>query len=246
MSHDRVVWITGASAGIGRALAETVPWPGTLVIGVSRRGAGDLEAPDGVEVRGLAADLSEPAGWNAVAASFAEHLEPGLTEAVLVHAAADVGPVGFAGEVDSVDYRSAVLLNTVSPPVLGRAFVRAATAAGVPAQVLMLTSGASVYEGWSAYKAGKVEMNAWVEAIGRRLETAGAACRVLAVAPGLVETGMQEILRATDPADFPAKDKFVEANRSGKTRAPADVAGDLWDLLAGDDEPNGAVLDLRG
>jgi benzil reductase ((S)-benzoin forming) len=246
MPHDRVVWITGASAGIGRALVESVPWSDTLVIGVSRSGLGEATSGGpGVERSGLAADLSEPAGWDAVEASFAEHLRPGLTEAVFIHAAADVGPVGFAGEVDSAAYRSAVVLNTASPPVLGEAFVRAAIAAGVPAQVLMLTSGPSVYEGWSAYKAGKVEMNDWVAATGGRLEGTGAACRVLAVAPGLVETGMQEVLRSTDPASFPAKEKFVEANRGGQTQAPADVARELWQLLRGDAAANGAVLDLR-
>jgi benzil reductase ((S)-benzoin forming) len=246
MSHDRVVWITGASAGIGKALVEALPWKNTLVIGVSRSGLGEAIAPDdSVELRSLRADLSEPAGWDAVEASFTEHLRPGLAGAVLIHAAADVGPVGFAGEVDSVAYRSAVLLNTVSPPVLGEAFVRAAATANVPAQVLMLTSGPSVYEGWSAYKAGKVEMNEWTETTGRRLAADNADCRVLAVAPGLVETGMQTILRDTDPADFPAKEKFVEANRTGQTRPPAEVADKLWKVLQEDAAANGAVLDLR-
>jgi benzil reductase ((S)-benzoin forming) len=109
----------------------------------------------------------------------------------------------------------------------------------------MLTSGSTIYEGWSAYKAGKAEMNAWVEATGRELEERGASCRVLAIAPGLVETGMQEVLRDTDAAAFPAKEKFVEANRSGQTLPPAEVARDLWQVLDSDDAANGAILDLR-
>ena len=34
---DTVVWISGASSGIGAALAASVPYPDARVIGISRR-----------------------------------------------------------------------------------------------------------------------------------------------------------------------------------------------------------------
>ncbi len=38
-----IVWITGATSGIGEALARTCPWPDTEIISVSRREHPDHE-----------------------------------------------------------------------------------------------------------------------------------------------------------------------------------------------------------
>lgn len=40
---NSLIWISGASGGIGRAMAETVPWDGARVIGISRRAAPGAE-----------------------------------------------------------------------------------------------------------------------------------------------------------------------------------------------------------
>jgi short-subunit dehydrogenase len=37
MSPSHAVWISGASSGIGAALADSVPYPGARLFGISRR-----------------------------------------------------------------------------------------------------------------------------------------------------------------------------------------------------------------
>lgn len=87
-----LIWISGASAGIGRSLARTVPWTGARVIGISRR------VPEGFEH--LQADLSDPGSWPMVEASFRnEAADFAGGRIVFVHAAGTIDPVGFAGEV---------------------------------------------------------------------------------------------------------------------------------------------------
>jgi benzil reductase ((S)-benzoin forming) len=234
-----LIWISGASSGIGRALAETVPWDGARVIDVSRTGAEGLEH--------VAADLSEPDGWESLASSFVRELDGGEVErAIFLHCAATLHPIGFAGEVDPHDYARQVVLNSASPQVLGDAFVRAAAGHDLDATYLVLTSGAasSVYEGWSAYGAGKAAVDQWVRVVGAERERRDPRCRVLAVAPGVVATPMQETIRSTPQEDFPARDKFVGLHERGELRDPADAARDLWRIVTGDFE-NGAVIDVR-
>ena len=114
-----IVWISGASSGIGQALARTVPFEGARVLSISRRPA------EGVEH--LEADLSDPASWPHVGASFRRELEGFSGErAVFVHAAGTVAPVGFAGEVDDDAYAANVLLNSAAGQVLGHMFLAAA------------------------------------------------------------------------------------------------------------------------
>ena len=234
-----LVFISGASSGIGQALARAVPWKDARVIDISRRGA---EGLDHVE-----ADLSSPSGWQAAGARFEREI-PGFTgeRVVFVHSAGTLAPMGFAGEVDSLEYQAQVLLNSASPQVLGHAFLRAASRTEARCDLLMIGSGAAhtVYEGWSAYCAGKAGVDHWVRTVGAEQARRGGRCKVLCVAPGVVATAMQEQIRETSPEHFPDVERFHELHREGELSDPDVVAHELWGLL---DRglANGAVLDLR-
>ncbi|MFC0624796.1 SDR family NAD(P)-dependent oxidoreductase [Kribbella deserti] len=229
-----LVWISGASAGIGAALAASVPFADARVIDISRRG--------GTTAGHVAADLADPASWPMVEQHFSTELEQyDGPRAVFVHNAGTIEPIGPAAEVDPGDYTRAVLLNSAAPQILGRAFLRASAHLSCPRRLILVTSGAArtPYPGWSSYAAGKASVDHWVRTVGAEQGVAG--CQVLAVAPGVVDTGMQAVIRA---ADFPAVERFRELAETGGLSTPADAAAGIWSLL--DRElPNGSVVDLR-
>ncbi len=234
-----LVFVSGASSGIGLALARSVPLPDPRVIDVSRRGASGLEH--------LAADLADPAGWRTVAARFEREISGFAGERVVfVHCAGSLEPIGFAGSVDPEAYTRQVLLNSAAPQVLGAAFLAAAGRSRARCDLVMISSGASrgIYEGWSAYNAGKAAMDQWVRTVGAEQARRGGRCRVLAVAPGVVETAMQASIRATAPERFPEQPRFVALHERGELRTPEEVAPEIWALLERGLE-NGAVVDLR-
>jgi NAD(P)-dependent dehydrogenase (short-subunit alcohol dehydrogenase family) len=72
MSDGPLIWVTGASQGIGKALIHAVPWQQAKVIGVSR-------SPGPAPVH-VAADLADPSGWDMLEASFNQEL-PGFPAA---------------------------------------------------------------------------------------------------------------------------------------------------------------------
>ncbi len=236
--QKNLVFISGASSGIGLALARAVPFEARL-IDISRRGAPGLE-----HVR---ADLSEPEGWRAAAAAFEREI-PGFRgeRVIFIHNAGTLEPMGFAGQVDAEAYRRNVLLNSAAPQVLGDAFLRAAKDSECECHLIVISSGAarSVYAGWSSYGAGKAAVDQWVRTAGFEQRQQRSRCRIVAVAPGVVATPMQEQIRATPARDFPEVAKFVELHERGELRDPEDAARDIWTLLDRDLE-NGAVLDLR-
>lgn len=234
-----LVFISGASSGIGLALARSVPFPDARVVDISRRGATGFEH--------VAADLGDPAGWRALDELFEREI-PGFAgeRVVFVHSAGTLEPIGFAGAVELEAYARQVLLNSAAPQVLGAAFLAAARRTEAACHLVMISSGAAsnVYEGWSAYGAGKAAVDQWVRTAGAEEARRGGRCRLLAVAPGIVETAMQARIRATAPEDFPEVARFVELHERGELRAPEEVAPEIWALLARD-LPNGAVVDLR-
>jgi NAD(P)-dependent dehydrogenase (short-subunit alcohol dehydrogenase family) len=228
-----LIWISGASSGIGEALARAVPDEGARVIGISRR------APAGIEH--LDADLADASQWGIVGDSFRRELV-GFTgeRVVFIHAAGTIEPLGFAGEVPTEAYAANVVLNSAAPQVLGHLFLAAVAEIEASRHLAMLTSGAasSVYQGWSSYGAGKAAIDQWVRDAGAEQSRRGGV-QVLAVAPGTVDTGMQAQLE-----DFPQRQKFLDLHAAGRLSDPDDVARRIWALLERD-LGNGSVVDLR-
>ena len=234
-----LIWISGASGGIGQALVRTVPWDGARVIGINR------QPPKG-SIEHLEADLADPSTWPAIGESFRREMKGFDGETlVFIHAAGTVEPMGFAAEVDSAAHQRNVLINSAAPLVLGQMFLAAAQSVDARRYLVMLTSGAAktVYPGWASYGAGKAGIDQWVRNVGAEQSQRGGVS-VLSVAPGTVDTTMQQQLRNTPEEHFPSRGKFVDAKAQGKLTDPEEIAGKIWSVLDRDLD-NGSVLDLR-
>ncbi|MFI7059682.1 SDR family NAD(P)-dependent oxidoreductase [Kribbella sp. NPDC050124] len=233
-----LIWISGASAGIGAALVATVPYGDARVIDVSRRGGGPAEH--------LKADLSDPADWARVAEHFNEELAGyDGDRVVFIHNAGTISPIGPASAVDASDYSRAVLLNSAAPQVLGQAFLQATAGLTCERHLVLLSSGAAktAYAGWSSYNAGKAAVEHWVRTVGAEQDSVG-GCRVIAVAPGVVDTAMQSEIRSTTEQAFPSVARFHELKESGALSTPTEAATGIWSLLSRE-LPNGSCVDLR-
>ncbi len=239
MSSSLVV-VTGGSAGLGRALLASAP-EGSYRVDVSRSGP----PPEAEEH--VAADLADPEAW----VSVGEHVhqlvqQRSWSRVTFVHCAGTLEPIGFAGEMDAGDYTANVLLNAASALALGQRFLVAVAASGARCELALVSSGAarSTYLGWSAYGAAKAAGDQWVRVTGAEQQERGGV-RVLSVAPGVVATGMQAMIRDTDPRDFPQVERFRELYETGRLTDPADTAQAFWRVLDDDAVPTGSVVDLR-
>ncbi len=248
MSDQQLTIITGASSGIGAAMAEAADAAGHTVATVSRRpGPGHH----------LAADLADPLAWDDVA-DWIDTLVSGTAwgRITLIHNAGTLTPIGFAGEVDHDGYRSNVLLNSASAQVLGDRFVAAVSRASCPAMLMVISSGAgkNPYPGWSSYCAGKAATDMWCRTAGLEQEMRASDISVLSMAPGVVDTGMQAMIRDQDEAAFPNVARFLDLHDGGALGDPAEVGAAIFDLAQqtcdgreyrGATLTNGAVLDIR-
>ncbi|CAN5881326.1 SDR family oxidoreductase [soil metagenome] len=235
---SNLIWVTGATSGIGRALAGSVPWVGSRVIGIGRRPAGGIEHTQ--------ADLADPRSWAVVGEAVRRELDGFKGDrVVLIHSAGTLDPIGFAADIDPEEYLASLMLNGVASQMLGHQFV--AAAAGVPAQcsLVMISSGAAqkIYPGWSAYGASKAAMDQWVRIVGAEQEIRGGV-RVFGVAPGVVDTGMQSQVRAADEHQFPSRQRFIDLHQNGMLVQPEEVASWIWRLVESGVE-NGSIVDLR-
>jgi benzil reductase ((S)-benzoin forming) len=238
MPEETLIWVTGASQGIGKALIQAVPWQGARVIGVSRS-----PGPAPIQV---AANLADPAGWDLLEASFHRELA-GFSggRVVFLHAAGAISPIGFAGETEPHQYRASVLLNAAAPLIAGEAFLRAGRHLTCRRQLVLFSSGAArrPYPGVAAYGAAKAAVEQWVRAAGNEQARRGGV-QVLSINPGRVATAMHEQLRAAGDDRLPDHGEFIRLHEEGQLSDPGDVARQLWSLLDDHDIASGQVLNL--
>jgi benzil reductase ((S)-benzoin forming) len=221
--NDTLVWISGATQGIGLGLARHVPWAGAKIVNISRR-----DHPDYETVR---MDLTRPEDWQRACDDFAARLA-GFRgrRAIFIHNANFQDKVGPVGQQDQDDYRRSVLANAAAPLILAEAFVRACRPDFESGLVLLSSdSAAMALPGLATYCAAKVAIEHWAEVVRRERAIAGTGPWVVAVRPGAVITPPVEAIAALDETVYPGAARVRE---SLKTRVDIDIAAKrIWAAL---------------
>jgi NAD(P)-dependent dehydrogenase (short-subunit alcohol dehydrogenase family) len=182
---DRVWFITGASSGFGRALAEAVVARGERAVVAARRREALAELAALAPERVLAAplDVTDPQARRAAVAQAVERF--GRID-VLANIAGR-GSLGAVEEFAPEDLRAQMELNFFAAAELTREVLPQMRAQG-SGHVLNLTSigGLISIGGFGAYCASKFALEAWSEALAD--EVAGFGLHVTLVEPGNFRT----------------------------------------------------------
>jgi short-subunit dehydrogenase len=182
------IFITGASAGIGEALARHYARADTL-IGIAARRRERLEAL-AARLPGRSAlyplDVSDSGAVIAAARDFVARF--GAPDLVIANAGVSFGTLGEAdGDLDKL--RTVLATNVVGLAATLGAFAPAMRAAGRGTLVgISSVAGFRGLPGSGAYSASKAAATAWLESL--RAELAGSGVSVVAICPGYVDTDM--------------------------------------------------------
>jgi NAD(P)-dependent dehydrogenase (short-subunit alcohol dehydrogenase family) len=196
-----VVWISGATSGIGEALAANVPFADARVISLSRRPHPTCES--------VTLELTDPSTWLAVGAHFAEVLAKFRGKrAIFIHNAYFHIDRAFVGEGDASAHEQEAIANVAGPLVLGDLFIRAARPAvevGRDLGLVQMSSASArvAYEGLAIYGASKAAMEQWVRTVRMERARLGRGPWVVAVRPGFVDTPSARHSATYSPANYP-------------------------------------------
>ncbi len=216
VSTSALTWvITGASKGLGRALAEAALGAGDQVVAAVRNldSVADLSATHGDRFAGVAFDAREArdaAGLIQVAVD-----KYGRLDALVNNAGRAI--VGAAEEVTDAQLRDLMDLHLFGPAALVRAALPVMRAQGGGTIVQMSSQGGRMsFPGVSAYSASKFALEGWSEALAG--EVAPFGIRVMLVEPSRFRTAFN----AAEVLDFAAASSTY---REVLAAVRADMAG---------------------
>ena len=202
---DRAAMVTGASSGIGLAVARMLAQEGHAVTLVARRPdklerAYEALRAEGLEVRRTAADVGKE---DDVIRAVAEHRDAYGRLDVLVNNAG-VGIGAPIGELSTKRMDIQIATNLRSIPLFYREALAMLSAAGAEHRRALVVNTASIAgksgQAWlSIYSATKFGVVGFTQAMNKELSAQG--IRSTALCPGFVDTAMTDFVKEHVPAE---------------------------------------------
>jgi len=242
--EGKVVAVTGAATGIGRASAEALAGEGAVVV------LGDIDEAGGERVREqigdhasfLRTDVRSSADVQALVNAAVEH--HGRLDGIVNNAA--VAIPGSAGEMSEDDWREVLDVNLSGVWRGMRAAVPVMLRAGGGSIVNMSSVQSLVgFVGWAGYAASKGGINGLTQQAA--VEYASKAIRVNAIIPGTILTEMNEKIMEDSGDPQAQMDAWVAMHPMRRVGMPREV-GDAVVFLISDESSfvTGTLLRVDG
>jgi len=210
--------VSGGSRGLGSAICREYLKAGFEVVEFSR------SAPHPFSVR---ADFSDPLRAAAIIVEkFAELAEKEYGEIVIVNNVGVVTPIGPAPQKDRRHVLNNVNVNFTTAILFICEAIRVFSERRGKKTVAHITSGAAQkgYAGLSLYCAAKAGMENFVRSLSSEQEREPQPFQVISIDPGVMDSDMQADIRASNLAEFPSLERYVELKKYGQLVPPSQIA----------------------
>lgn len=251
MPAPHLTFITGASRGLGAALAAQRLHEHHQVIGIARRASPELAAlaaARGARLTQWTLDLADP---EPAARQLGEWLglqDPGAFASVtLINNAGAITQPGPLADTPLDEAARGLRVGLEAALLLSAAFLHATRQWPAPRKVLNISSGLGrrAMAGSAVYCAAKAGMDHFSRAVALEQASLPNGARIVSLAPGVIDTDMQIQLRAANPAAFPERERFMQIHRRGQLDSPAAAATKVLAFLDRPDFGQNPVADVR-
>ena len=250
-SHRHLVILTGASRGMGLAMARQLLTTDRTLLCLAR-GRSEALAEEalsaGTRLEQWTADLSQPLDIAARLASWLAAPAAGTyASATLINNAGVVPRIAPMGDTRAEDVAHGLRVGLEAPMALTAVFLRATAHWPGARRVLNISSGLGrrPMASQGTYCAAKAGMDHFTRCLALEEAARPNGARVCSLAPGVIDTDMQVHLRAADAADFPDVQGFANLKSQGMLTSPDEAARRVLAFLASESFGREAVADVR-
>ena len=256
MTAPRLVILTGASRGLGAAMASQLLAPDTTLLCISRGRHQTLAseaARHGAPLVEWQHDLGEPAVVAPALSSWLTAFDATrLGHAVLINNAAVLPAPGATDDAELHELSATLRVGLEAAVLLTAVFLKATRTWSSDRRVLHISSGLGrrAMAGSAVYCATKAGLDHHARSVAldeehRAATGRGAAARIVSLAPGVIDTDMQRQLRGADPARFAHQQTFAKLHDGGQLTSPDDAARAVLAYLWREDFGSSPVADVR-
>ena len=248
---SRLTVLTGASRGLGRAMAQQLLQPGATLLCISRHSDAALlqqAKAAGAALEQWEQDLSEPVAAAARLTAWLQSIDPArFARATLINNAGTIGQPRPLADGVAAELAQALRVGLEAPMLLAGAFLGATRAWPGRREVLNISSGLgrNAMGSQAPYCAAKAGMDHFSRAVALEQAALPNGAKIVSLAPGVIDTDMQVQLRGTPVEAFPDRERFVQLKAQGMLDSPATAAAKVLAYLDRADFGNKPVADVR-
>ncbi|MCM2251937.1 MAG: SDR family NAD(P)-dependent oxidoreductase [Ramlibacter sp.] len=250
--NQHLTILTGASRGMGLAMAEQLLDAGHDLLCISRHpneALGPRAAAKGSRCEQWAEDLSHPL---TAAAKLEDWLASrdgsAFATATLINNAGVLPRIAPLAAVPAGELAGALRVDLEAPMLLTSAFLRATQSWTSQRKVLNISSGLGrrPMASQAAYCAAKAGLDLFTRCVALEEAARPNGARLCSLAPGVIDTDMQQRLRGADASQFPDIANFIALKEKGALASPSEAAARVLAFLARADFGSNPVADVRG
>ncbi|ANQ49292.1 SDR family NAD(P)-dependent oxidoreductase [Flammeovirga sp. MY04] len=231
------IFITGTSKGLGSGFAEYYLEKGDRVFGLSRSAAPQLDAQEN-----YTHSLSDVSDFDQIKENIQSLLSGVDHLQVVILNAGILGEIKGITEASISEMKEVMDINLWANKIILDTLYEMSIEVN---QVVVISSGASINgnKGWSGYSISKAAVNMLVKLYAAEYPST----HYTALAPGLIDTGMQDYLcEVVDHDKFPSMQRLKEARGTDVMPKPKEAAKRIGDIIpALLMTPNGSYEDVR-
>jgi benzil reductase ((S)-benzoin forming) len=223
--------ITGASRGIGEALAQKILEKGNTVLGVSRSQPHNLKS---TKYYHFQFDLTDTSRIGQIMEKAGEIVgNQNFDFVCLVNNASAVEPIKSIEKCSLVEVESHVRIGLIAPMILTSMFIRKFSNEKIRKKVVFISSGSAfaASPGDSIYCSSKAGINMFAQCVGLEQENRESGFEVISIGPGMVDTPMQQAIRLKTSDEYASSDFFRQAFKDGRLQKPENVAEKIYAIL---------------
>ena len=243
--------ITGASRGMGLAIAEQLLDAGHDLLCISRKhndALGQRASSAGRRCEQWPVDLAQAEGAAMRLEAWLGHVNPAdIDSATLINNAGMLPRAVPLSALSAAEIARAMRIDLEAPMLLASAFLRATRDWKALRKVLNISSGLGrrPMASQAAYCAAKAGMDHFTRCVALEEAQRPNGAHLSSLAPGVIDTDMQVQLRTSDGSQFPDAGTFVGLKQQGALASPHDAASRVLAYLARPDFGANPVSDIR-
>ena len=243
--------LTGASRGMGLAMARQLLDAGHELVTLSRSASEELTqaaASPGTALQQWQVDLAAPEAAACRLGEWLAGVDPArYASLTLINNAGVIPQIAPLSQLQPADIAQALRVGLEAPMLLTSAFLAATQDWTAPRKVLNISSGLGrrAIASQATYCAAKAGMDHFSRSVALDEAHKPHGARICSLAPGVIDTDMQQQLRSADAQDFPDAGNFAQLKAQGMLTSPEEAAARVLAWLQRADFGEQVVADVR-